>query len=84
MEQDNRRKFKKFEAGERKVEWQEILTTELVMGSINPIYLRSFTFSSANYAKIQIKMEVWQSNTGLVTKDPRHSTFIGEVEMRLE
>lgn len=39
------------------------------MNSINPIYLKSFTISSASYAKFELKIEIWQCNTGKVTKD---------------
>ena len=58
------RVFKKFVEGEKKVEWQKILATELVMNQINPIYVRSFILNSVSYNKIEIKLEVWQSNTG--------------------
>ena len=54
------------------------------MNEINPIYLKSYLLNTANYAKIEIKLEIWQSNTGVVSQERRHSNFIGEVDLQIE
>ena len=62
--EDTKRKFLQFAEGETKIEWQPIVTTEVVQSNLNPIYLKSFTFASANYLNIELKVEVYQTFTG--------------------
>jgi len=54
------------------------------MNQINPIYLRSFILNSINYNKIEIKLEIWQSNTGKISMESKHSSFIGQAELYIE
>ena len=60
------------------------MTSELVIGSINPIYLRSFVFSSANFGQIELKAQIYQSHSGATLPEKKHSTFLGQVEFKIE
>ena len=44
-----KRQFIKYEEGEEKFEWFPIMTTEVVVNSLHPVYLRSYQFSSASF-----------------------------------
>ena len=60
----NRRVFKQFAEGEEKIEWQKVMSTEIAVGEINPVYLASYSFNSANFLQIHMKVEIYYSITG--------------------
>ena len=59
-----KREFKKFLSDERKIEWEKVKTSELVLNDVSPIYLTGFTFSSANFKQIEFKLVIYSSHRG--------------------
>ena len=57
--QSNRRVFKKFADGEKKVEWQTVMTSEVAVSDVNPRYLRAYQFSPSNVLKVELRVEVY-------------------------
>ena len=80
----NKRVFRKFAEGEEKIEWQAVMTTEVVAGETNPVYLRTYQFSSSNYLQVQMKAEVYQTLDGKVLPECRHYKLLGEAIFAVE
>jgi len=49
------------EEEESKIEWILKLKTEIVFSDSDPIYLKSFSFTSVNYAGIRVKAEIYHT-----------------------
>ena len=62
-----------------------MLTSELVANDINPIYMKTFSFSSANFVQIEFKVLIYSKSGSLNVKlDPAQSKLIGQAEFRIE
>lgn len=56
------------------------MSTEIVIGDINPVYLTSFSFNSASMLQMHMKVELYYSITGEINTERGHSTCQGEVQ----
>ena len=82
--EESKRQFKRFVEGEKKLEWQLTEVTEIVIADFNPIYLKTFTLSSANFMQIEVKVEIYLSITGKQSTESRHATLLGETQFKVE
>lgn len=58
--------------------------TEVAVGEINPVFLTSYSFNSANFLQIHMKVELYYSITGKNSTERGQSSLQGEVQFTVE